>query len=85
MPEPRNHTPTTVSTGAGVSLAASVTLNVVQTSGTTTLNIGASGSGVGALTLLASSTMVNDGTVNVAGDLDNSGSLTNNGAITVGY
>ena len=79
-------TNTTVSTGSSVSLAASVTLNVVQTSGTTTLNIGATGTGVGALTLAAvSSTLVNDGTLNVAGDLDNSGTLTNNGAITVGY
>jgi len=77
---------TTVSSGNSVSLAANVTLNVVYTSGAmTTLNIGASGSGVGALTLLANSTLVNDGAVNVAGDLDNTGALTNNGTITVGY
>lgn len=72
-------TNTTVATGSAVSLAASVTLNVVQTSGTTTLNVG------GNLTLSAgSSTLVNDGSIVItSGDLDNSGSLTNNGSITV--
>ena len=71
-------TNTTVTTGSGVSLGASVALNVVQTSGTTTLTINGGG-----LTLAASSAMVNDGTVNVTGDLDNAGSITNNGSITV--
>ena len=71
-------TNTTVTTGSGVSLGASVAVNVVQTSGTTTLAINSGG-----LTLAASSALVNDGTVNVTGNLDNSGALTNNGTVTV--
>ena len=71
-------TNTTVTTGSGVALNAGVTMNVVQTAGTTTLTINNGG-----LTLAATSAMVNDGTVNVTGDLDNAGALTNNGTITV--
>ncbi len=72
-------TNTTTTTGSGVSIGALVTVNNPQTSGTTTLTIN-----TGGLTLAATtSTMVNDGTINVTGNLDNSGTLTNNGTITV--
>jgi len=70
-------TGTTVTTGSGVSLGANVTLNVVAP-GATTLDITSGG-----LTLAALSALVNDGTVNVTGDLANAGSVTNSGTITV--
>lgn len=79
---PKNIAAATVSTGNNVDLISGVTLNVA---GTGTLNVGQTGSGVGALTLASGSTLDNDGNINVAGDLDNSGSLTNDGVVTVGY
>jgi fibronectin-binding autotransporter adhesin len=83
---PKNMTTnTTVATGTGVSLAAGVTVNIPQTVGTTTMNIGLTGSGVGSLTLAATSTLVNDGTLNVADDIDVDGTLTNNGTATAGW
>jgi len=71
-----------VSSGNDVTLANTVAMNIA---GTGTLNVGLTGTGVGAFTLQTGSTLANLGAVNVAGDLDNSGSLTNDGTITVGY
>jgi fibronectin-binding autotransporter adhesin len=78
-------TNTTISTGSDVALAANVTLNINQTSGTTIFNIGASGTGSGNLTLASLSALLNQGTLNIGGDLDVAGALTNDGTVTVGY
>jgi len=71
-----------VSSGNDVTLANTVTMNIAATGA---LNVGLTGTGVGAFTLQTGSTLSNLGDVNVAGDLVNSGSLTNDGTITVGY
>jgi len=77
-------TNTTVSTGSDVSLGTNVALRILQNAGNTTIfNIG--GNGVGTFTLASSSTLLNEGALNIGGDLDIAGALTNNGTVTVGY
>ena len=84
---PKNVTTnTTVSTGNDVTLAANVTLNINETGvDVTTFDIGTSGLGDADLILQASSALVNQGTLNISGDLDLTGALTNDGTVTVGW